>query len=119
MKNRLKKTALTTLILLPVDIMWIYFAALPLYRLANLEITLLTFPALLAYMCIMLGIIASQDTTLKKTLLRSSVIGFSAYGIYAFTNTAIFMYPLWLAVTDAVWGGVLFSLGGYIFFKIP
>lgn len=48
-----------------------------------------------------------QATSVKQAFL----IGMSVYAVYDFTVLAAFdKYPLWIAVSDTLWGGVLFSL---------
>ena len=39
------------------------------------------------------------------------ILGFTTYGIYDFTNYALFdKYPLGVAITDMAWGGILYSI---------
>jgi len=47
----------------------------------------------------------------KMSLTDAFVLGFTSYGIYDFTNYALFdKYPLSVAITDMVWGGILYSI---------
>lgn len=41
--------------------------------------------------------------------------GFATYAVFDCTNLAIFKdYPVDLAIADSIWGGILFSLLGYV-----
>jgi len=45
-----------------------------------------------------------------KTLKEAFLMGASVYAVYDFTVLAVFKdYPLYLAVGDTLWGGILFS----------
>jgi uncharacterized membrane protein len=45
------------------------------------------------------------------SLSSAFILGFTTYGIYDFTNYALFdKYPLSVAITDTLWGGILYSI---------
>jgi uncharacterized membrane protein len=45
-----------------------------------------------------------------KTIEEAFLIGAATYAVYDFTVLAVFKdYPLWIAVADTLWGGVLFA----------
>jgi uncharacterized membrane protein len=47
------------------------------------------------------------------------ILGLCVYGIYEFTNIAIFKNYKWIAViVDTLWGGILFYTATYITYKI-
>lgn len=49
--------------------------------------------------------------TLAKNAKEALLIGFTSYLIFDFTVLALFKdYPLWLAISDAIWGGFLFAV---------
>ena len=49
--------------------------------------------------------------TFKKNIFRAFVLGMCTYGIYDFTNMAIFKdWTINVALMDTIWGGVLYSL---------
>lgn len=51
----------------------------------------------------------------KKTPNEAFILGFCIYGIFDFTNYALFNdYELLPSVVDMVWGGILFYLTTYI-----
>jgi uncharacterized membrane protein len=48
----------------------------------------------------------------QKSAIGAAASGACVYAVYDFTTLAIFdKYPLYVAVLDTLWGGVLFSLG--------
>lgn len=54
----------------------------------------------------------------KKTPNEAFILGFCIYGIFDFTNYALFNdYELLPSVVDMVWGGILFYLTTYITYK--
>ena len=54
-----------------------------------------------------LAFLALKTSSLKDAFLTGAAV----YAVYDFTVMAIFdKYPLWLAVTDTLWGATLFSL---------
>ena len=49
--------------------------------------------------------------TLAHSVDQAFLIGAACYAVYDFTVLALFKkYPLWIAIADTLWGGVLFSL---------
>ena len=73
---------------------------------------------LLALMFIVFPSISQDGTTKNKCLLslkHGAVFGIIAYGIYNATNVATLKsYPIYLAITDTFWGGVVFFVAVYI-----
>jgi uncharacterized membrane protein len=54
----------------------------------------------------------------KKTPNEAFILGFCIYGIFDFTNYALFNhYELIPSIVDMVWGGILFYLTTYITYK--
>ncbi len=50
-----------------------------------------------------------------KSIRKAFLLGATTYAIFDFTNYAIFKkYPLWFAIMDTIWGGVLFSAISFI-----
>jgi uncharacterized membrane protein len=109
-------TYVTTLILLfVIDAVWLWFAALPMFR-AALGQDLLTFravPGVLFYLIYAAGIMvfvvpAGQVGGWHVTLLYGALFGLFAYGTYDLTNYATLKpWTLQLAASDIVWGMVL------------
>ena len=59
--------------------------------------------------------VINKNFTNKKVFL----LGFLTYGIFDFTNMAIFSeYDIFIAIQDTIWGGILFMITNIIFNKI-
>lgn len=55
----------------------------------------------------------------NKTPLNAFILGFCVYGVFDFTNLTIFNnYKLIIALTDMLWGGILFYLVTFLSYKI-
>jgi uncharacterized membrane protein len=55
----------------------------------------------------------------QTSLMGSFLIGLSVYAVYDFTTLFMFRdYPLYFAVIDTLWGGVLFALSYYVLKRI-
>ena len=55
--------------------------------------------------------------TIKKedSVYHAFIVGASAYGIFDFTNLALFYkYDLTIALIDTLWGGILFASTKYL-----
>lgn len=70
--------------------------------------------ALVVYVLMILGWKLLIDN--KKNVVRNSVIlGIVIYGVFDFTNLAIFdNYSLKLGLIDMLWGGLLFGISAYV-----
>lgn len=54
---------------------------------------------------------AGQLLTFAQSATDAFTLGFCSYVVYDFTTLVLFdKYPLTLAVADALWGGVLFTI---------
>ena len=55
----------------------------------------------------------------KASVVEAFVLGVCIYGVFDFTNMALFdKYPLRVAIVDTVWGGVLFATLAVLFKNI-
>jgi uncharacterized membrane protein len=49
--------------------------------------------------------------TFKQNISRAAILGITTYGIYDFTNYAIFKdWTFNIVLMDTIWGGILYSL---------
>lgn len=70
--------------------------------------------AAFVYMLLALGIV-SIAYKIREPTLAAFIIGLVAYGTYSFTSYAIYPdWPLWLAVSETLWGGILLAMTTYI-----
>ena len=66
--------------------------------------------------CLMIGALYYFIIREGKTSKSAFILGFVIYGVFDFTNIAIFdNYSLLLALHDTVWGGTLFFLTTVIY----
>lgn len=57
--------------------------------------------------------------SIKKSVKDSFILGVCVYGLYDATNyTLLTNYPLHIALMDILWGGILFALTTFIYYKI-
>ena len=84
------------------------------------------YSALLVYICLAVGVyyyvlpqIKSGDFPLKNIIVTAAIFGVVCYGVFDFTIHIMFRdYPLWVAIMDAVWGGILTSVVVILFIKL-
>jgi uncharacterized membrane protein len=49
-------------------------------------------------------------------ILHGGLLGFIIYGVYNFTNKALFtLYPWHIVIRDTLWGAILFTLSSWIY----
>ena len=82
------------------------------------ELRLNMVSTVLCYILITLGIYYFM--VVKKFSMKDmAILGVFTYGIYEFTNKALFDKWMWKTVAlDGLWGGVLFSLVHYFYHQI-
>lgn len=108
------KIMLIGIILFLIDSIYLSFIT-PYYKnvVRSIQGSLLTIDywgALLSYLCLIIAYIYFIYNR-KGSLIDSIVLGFCIYGVYDGTTKALFKdYPWWLALTDTLWGGILFGL---------
>jgi len=74
--------------------------------------------ALVVYVLMILGwkLLIDRKGEKQTAIVRNSIIlGIVIYGVFDFTNLAIFdNYSLKLGLIDMLWGGILFGVSSYI-----
>ena len=56
----------------------------------------------------------------KFTYIDTFILGMCVYGVFDFTNLALFnKYNLMIGLQDTIWGGILFTTTLYIYNHIP
>ena len=69
---------------------------------------------ILLFIFIIIPIISATDGSFFECMKKAGFLGICVYGIYNFTNFAIFDNYSWkVAVVDTIWGGTLFTLVSY------
>lgn len=100
----------TSLLLMLLDAPWLYLTSASSVRWitaiqGGVRPVFRLWPAIPVYLA--LAYLLLQTTSVTQAFLY----GLATYAVYDFTMLAIFRdYPLFTACSDALWGGVLFSL---------
>ncbi len=82
------------------------------------ELRLNMISTVLAYLVITLGVYYFMIEK-KFSMKDMAILGAFTYGIYEFTNKALFDKWMWKTVAlDGLWGGILFSLIHYFYHQI-
>lgn len=96
-------------------------------KIQNKSIKINFIGAILSYVCVILIIYifilpkikSSNLSILKGSLLYGGGLGFLVYGVYNFTNLAIFeKYDLFTVIMDTLWGTFLFTIVSYLTLSI-
>lgn len=109
-----KRLVVLSLVIFLVDLPWLtivggpYAAAVKLIQ-GGGEVRMRPIAALAVYPA--LAYLAFQTTSMRQAFFT----GMSVYAVYDFTVMAVFQkYPLYLALGDTLWGGLLFTIVYYI-----
>ncbi len=117
LNGNLKKTIIFAIVITLIDGLWLknymkyryqdLFKSLNLKLKGHMPSIFLAYSTMIAaYPLLVLNAQPNQQ------LLRSASLGFVMYGVYGFTLSAILpKYDLSLALTEAVWGTLLYSVG--------
>jgi uncharacterized membrane protein len=97
------------LIVVVVDAVWLGLTGQNFLRMINKiqgsPATVRMFPAFLVYVAL------AYLVSLPKSYKEAFLLGLATYSVYDFTNLALLKdYDPKVAVADAVWGGVLFTI---------
>jgi uncharacterized membrane protein len=103
----------SSLLLVLVDSIYLYFIGKPVFdktvmAIQNSALSVNLAPAVFTY--ILMAILLNYFIiSVNKSPFDAFILGFCAYGIFDFTNMAIFKkYNLRTAITDTLWGAILF-----------
>ena len=109
------KIILLLFLILIIDGIWLYLllskhflSMIRSIQQANTKVKL--YAAIIAYVFIFLQIKLFLIDK-NSSLFESFLLGLTTYGIFDFTNLAIFnKYNIKIALTDTLWGGILYAL---------
>lgn len=112
-KNIAYKLIVTSIVIFVVDLLWLgtggQYALKIAENIQGSRISMNYYPAVLVY--IFLAYLLSKTNNYTEAFL----FGFCIYGVYDFTTLAIFKkYNYLFAISDTLWGGILFVLSKYI-----
>jgi len=108
------KTALT---LFAVDLCWLgtagIFGRAMIERIQGEPVSMRLLSGAIVYL--MLAYLLLETTSYRQAFIRGLLI----YGVYEFTNYAVFERYDWkFAVADTIWGGVLFVVARYLLQRV-
>jgi uncharacterized membrane protein len=119
-----KKLFILFIILIIIDLIWLYIIK-DRYKNMIINIQKKQFDPKMPYALLVYFIIAyalyhftKDSETLSEKLKNAFIFGFCSYGIYDFTNAALFSdWDIPLAIADSIWGGLLCTITVYITHK--
>ena len=103
----------SSIILVLIDLIYLYFAGKPVFdktvaAIQNSSLVVNIAPAIFTYI-LMVVLLNYFIISVNKSAFDAFILGFCTYGIFDFTNMAIFKkYNLKTAITDTLWGAILF-----------
>jgi uncharacterized membrane protein len=104
---------ISSVLLVLVDSVYLYFIGKPVFdktvaAIQNSPLVVNIPPAIFTY--ILMAILLNYFIiSVNKSPFDAFILGFCTYGIFDFTNMAIFKkYNLRTAITDTLWGAILF-----------
>jgi uncharacterized membrane protein len=118
--NNLINFSLVFVLFILIDIVWLKFYMKNIYEklikeIQGEEMKIKLSSALFVYICMTILLLKFKNNNLFDMFL----LGLLTYGIYDFTNYAIFTkWDLKASIADMLWGGVLFAIVSYLHSKI-
>ena len=91
-----------------------------LLKIQNKPLKLKPIYALVVYIIMTVGwtlliLLKNKKYSLSNNVINSIILGIVIYGVFDFTNLAMFNnYSLTIALIDVLWGGVLFGISSYV-----
>jgi uncharacterized membrane protein len=116
----IKQLAAIGIIMLIMDLTWLNanadYNSQMFARIQGHPIRMRLLPAIITYVLMMLAVwlfVVRETDTWREAGVRGALLGFFIYGVYDGTNYATLTnYTLRFALTDALWGAVLFGVVG-------
>lgn len=120
MKKLLTDLVITAIIILCLDLIYLYFISdmfkLMIRKIQNKEMKVNFLGAISAYIILTFALyfLVLRD---KQPIWKAALLGFAIYGIYDATNMAtITDWDYKFVIVDTIWGIVCFSLSAVIFY---
>lgn len=106
-----------------IDSIFIYFIMKPFWndtvlKIQGFPLRINIYYGLFAYILLVFGIyyFVFKDDNI---IMNAIIFGLIVYGVFDCTVGALFTnYPIWLAITDMIWGMILITIVSYITYKI-
>jgi len=113
----------SSILLVLVDSIYLYFIGKPVFdktvaAIQNSSLVVNIAPAIFTY--ILMAILLNYFIiSVNKSPFDAFILGFCTYGIFDFTNLAIFKnYNFKTAIIDTLWGAILFFVVTFITYKL-
>lgn len=114
---------ISSILLVAVDAIYLYFIGKPVfekavYAIQKTKLVAKMPPAIFTY--VLMAIILNYFIiSVNKTPFDAFILGFCTYGIFDFTNLAIFKnYGFKTAIIDTLWGAILFFIVTFLTYKM-
>lgn len=122
MANLIKTILYTTITLLSIDSIYLYlispFFGKMIQNIQNSPMKVKWYSVCIVYILLITGLIHFIILP-NKSIMESALFGLIVYGIFDFTNHALFKnYTLDLAIKDMLWGAILCSSTTFIVKKL-
>ena len=121
----IKNILLIFIILLLIDLIWLYLIkdkyAQQIVKIQNQEVVVNYNSALFVYVLLAIGLyyLSINKTDIMTKVKLSALFGLITYGVYDFTNGAIFKdWDFKLAIMDTIWGSILCASSMYAYSQI-
>ena len=111
------------IIMLVIDSIYLTFIGGPsfkamLYDIQNEKMKIKIHSTLIVYL-LMMFLLNKFIINEKKSPFDAFILGSCVYGVFDFTNYAIFNnYTLFISIIDTLWGGILFYSVTYLSYKL-
>ena len=103
----------SSILLVLIDLIYLYFIGKPVFdktvaAIQSSSLVVNIAPAIFTYI-LMVILLNYFIISVNKSAFDAFILGFCTYGIFDFTNMAIFKkYNLKTAISDTLWGAILF-----------
>jgi len=121
----IKNILLILIILLLIDVIWLYLIkdkySQQIVKIQNQEVVINYYSALFVYVLLAIGLyyLSINKTDIMTKVKLSALFGLITYGVYDFTNGAIFKdWDFKLAIMDTMWGSILCASSMYAYSQI-
>jgi hypothetical protein len=120
----MKNILLIFVILILIDLIWLYLIkdnyAKQIFDIQNKELTVNYYSGLVVYVLLAIGLyyFTKNENNTSDKVKNAALFGLITYGVYDFTNGAIFKnWDFRLGIMDTIWGSILCGSTIYIINK--
>lgn len=130
MLNTVKELIVLLVVFFIIDIVWLMLVLGSMFskmvnKIQGKPMLLNPFAGMISYIMLAVGTYyfglrnIDKDQPLLSSIKTAGVFGLLSYGIFDFTNMAIFSdYELLTGIIDTIWGGIVCTLSMYISHKV-